>query len=171
MSTLIRTRRALAASALVVPALLLTACGGDEEAAEKTAEKLIEGAASGDVDVDIDEDGEKVEIETDEGTISVGKGLPDDFPEEITVLEGEVVSSSSMAGQGWTAAVKRDGDPEAERDAAVEALGGGFTQVSEMNTAEMSMVILENDTYNVSISAVDDGETTLVQYIVSPKTS
>ena len=60
-------------------ALIGAACGGDT-----IAEKILENEIGGDVDINIDGDGDtpEINIETDEGSISIGGGsVPDELTE------------------------------------------------------------------------------------------
>ena len=77
-------------------ALLVAACGGSDQIAEEAVEQAIGGNA----EVEITEDGDDVtiNIESDEGSISIGTGaeLPDEL--EIPVPDGGDVLSSVVAG-------------------------------------------------------------------------
>ena len=104
-----RRRHTMTAVALV--ALLgagTVACGGDDsanEAGDELAEQLAEAGAGVD-DVEIDSESGEVDIETEDGSVSIGSDLPDDFPEDIPLPEDyELISSmggSSDGEQGWT---------------------------------------------------------------------
>src|SRR5690349_1717268 len=101
--------RAAVVAAMVVATSLVAGCGGgspSENAGEKIAEEAMESAGGGDVDVDIDDD--QVTIEGEEGTIKVGTGdVPDSFPDELTIAEGEVISSVDTP-EGAMVSVKVD---------------------------------------------------------------
>ncbi|SEB74560.1 hypothetical protein SAMN04489844_0972 [Nocardioides exalbidus] len=130
----IALRRAAGAVILVAVAGLVTACGGDdasEKAGEKLGEKLAEQAMedSGGGDVDVDVDGEDVTIESEEGTIAVGSGeVPDSFPSELSIPDGEVVSSVDTP-QGSLVTLDVE-DPAGAFDEAVADLeANGWTRV------------------------------------------
>jgi hypothetical protein len=91
--------RAMRLSAVVIVALALVAasCGSAEDkVAEQIAEGLIEASSDENVDVDISGEGDDmtVNLETDEGSLSLGSGaeMPDGL--EIPVPDGGDVTAS-----------------------------------------------------------------------------
>lgn len=63
---------------LAVVALVATACGA---ATEELTEQLIEQSGGGNADVDVDLDSGQVNVQTEDGSFSVGGGeIPDGFP-------------------------------------------------------------------------------------------
>lgn len=149
-----------------VAASTLAACGGGEEAAERAAEKAAEDSSGGDVDVEID--GDEVEIETDEGTMSVGQDLPEGFPEEIPLVEGEIVSGASVEGKGWTVSVQTDFATAKEAVAAArDELGGGWTASGEMDNPSMSLVGLAKGAYQLSLMSTAGDGGAIVLYTVA----
>lgn len=159
--------RALAALA-VVPALALAGCSSDEPA-EKAVEEAVEDAAGGSADVDIDDD--SIKIETDEGEVSVGQDLPDDFPSDVALVDGEVVSAMSMAGKGWTVSVQTDQSMEDLSEVADDArarLGDDYDVATTMENDTMSGYVLQGDTYLVTVSASQGEGGALVSYTVAP---
>ncbi len=165
----IRTRRA-AAALVLVPALALTgACGGgDEEAAERIAENALEDANGGDADVDID--GDEVTIETDEGTMSMGQDLPSDFPSDVTLLEGEILTAMSLTGTGWTVLMTIDGNPADVAEEAKAALGDAYTVDGEFKAQDVVNYSLKGPEYTITVSTTlgTDGEGTALSYNVAP---
>lgn len=92
---MIRPVRAVGA-ALLVAALVSSAagCGADEKAAEKAAEEMLS-----DKNKKVDIDGDKVTVEDDEGnSMKYGEGVevPDDFPKEIPLPQGDYKVNSVM---------------------------------------------------------------------------
>jgi len=57
---------------IAVLLLILTACGS---AAEELAERAIENETGGDVELDLDSDGGSVNIESDDGSLTIGGGV------------------------------------------------------------------------------------------------
>lgn len=178
MLPLPRTPRTLLAPAAGLLLLLgTTACGADQladRAAESAVERAAEAAASEGVDVDIDTDGGGVTVETSEGTFTSGMGsLPQGFPEEIPVAEGEIFSgaSSTMEGQqGWVVSVSVDQAPDeaiAEAGAALEA--AGFTVGDNSMAMEgLTYVQYVSSDWDLILGATDDGEGgTLLSYTVT----
>ncbi|MFV9671868.1 MAG: hypothetical protein ACNYZH_01480 [Acidimicrobiia bacterium] len=98
---------------IAVFSLLAAACGSaSDTAAEKLAEELIEASSDGDVSVDVSGDGDDVtiEMETEEGSISIGIGteLPDEL--DIPVPDGGEVMTSFVSDDGIMATLSYDGD-------------------------------------------------------------
>lgn len=164
--------RLLAAGVLVAVPLTLTACG---EAAERAAEEGIERAAEQDgqdVEVDLDEDG-GVKVEGSDGTFEVGEdvALPDDFPAEVPLLDGQLISASSTpaesGSEGWYLLMTVDGAPDdVFADASGELEGGGFTSDAEPLGGVGSW---SNADWTVTITAADgDSGATNIQYVVAP---
>ena len=77
-------------------ASLLVGCGAAaEKAAEKATEQAIEEQTGGNVDIDTSGDG-SVDIETEDGSMSLGTGeIPDEWPEEIPLPDDLVVQSGT----------------------------------------------------------------------------
>lgn len=92
---MIRPLRAVGATLLV--AALLSGCGADDKLSEKAVEKALskDGAQ-------VDIDGDRVTVEDEDGNVSsIGEGsqVPDDFPEEVPLPEGDF-KISSVFSQG-----------------------------------------------------------------------
>lgn len=86
---------------VAVFALLVAACSSaSDKAAEELAERLIEAGADGDVDIDVSGDGEDatINVETEEGSLSIGTGS--DLPDALTipVPDGGNVTVSGTQG-------------------------------------------------------------------------
>lgn len=94
---MIRPLRVVGATLLV--AALLSGCGAEEKMAEKTTEKILSQDGS-----DVDIDGEKVTVKDKDGNaMSFGEGveLPDDFPADIPLPQGDYkISSVISQGEG-----------------------------------------------------------------------
>lgn len=113
-----RSSRTVPFAVAIVAAFASVSCGAAaEKASEKATEQMIESQTGGDVDVDTDGEG-KVDIETEDGSLSFGTGeLPEDWPEDITVPKGiEILSSTAMdASDGRLTAITATSDrPPAE---------------------------------------------------------
>jgi hypothetical protein len=161
------TRRTLAAAAAaVVLPFALSACGETaEQAAEEAIEKQAEEGGNGDVEVDLDDDG--VKIEGEDGSFQSGTGeLPEDFPEEIEVIDGEVATASSDSGTFYVIITTDKSEDEAYDDATGLLTDDGFTQDGEelANTGAFN-----NDSWTVAVSVTpwEDG-VAAVQYSVVP---
>jgi hypothetical protein len=102
MAKALRILALVALAALVVSTA--TGCcpllnDASDEAAERTAEEIIEGATGG--EVDIEDDGGSVTIETEEGAVTIeggeGTDLPEDWPSDMPVYDGTITGSSSFS--------------------------------------------------------------------------
>ena len=131
-------RRGVGAVVLVAATGLVGGCGGDsagdkvgDNVGEEIAEQAIEDSGGEDVDIDIDD--ESVTIEGEEGTVKVGTGdVPDAFPDELTIAEGEIISSVDTP-EGAMVSVTVDDALAAFDDAVADFEANGWTkdQVSE----------------------------------------
>ncbi|RYB94513.1 hypothetical protein EUA93_09255 [Nocardioides oleivorans] len=146
----IAVRRAAGAVVLVAVAGLVSACGGDdasEKAGQELGEKLAEQAMedSGSEDVDVDVDGEDVTIESDDGTISVGSGeIPESFPSDLTVPEGEVVSSVDTP-DGSSVTLDVDDAVAAFDEAVADLEANGWTRDTTTETGETRLAVFSKD--------------------------
>jgi hypothetical protein len=129
----------------------LTGCFGNP------IEQIIEGATGGDVDLG-------------------GASVPDGFPGEVPLIQGEVVFGASIGndeGRVWNVTIKVAGAGAIE-DIVAQLEGAGFTSTEGFggSTAEGGTAILENASYGVLVVVSQDGENGFVaNYTVTEKTS
>lgn len=94
---------ALAAGLLIAAPLTLTGCS--------MVEGIIETQTGGDIDLG-------------------GSSVPDDFPAEVPLAEGEIVNGSAISADGgervWNVLINV-GDPSAPESIAAQLEGAGFT--------------------------------------------
>jgi hypothetical protein len=154
-------RRALvvtAAAALsLTTSLALTGCFGNpldqltdkiaEGSAQQGAEKLIEGMTGGDLDIDL------------------GGELPDDFPSEVPLIDGKVITSTAMTiddGRSWMVNLSvKDGKAAAE-EARAALTSAGFEETVWSDLGEMKSGNFSNGTYSVSLAVfLDETEPTI----------
>ena len=99
-----------------------------------------------------------MKIETDEGSLSVGQGLPEDFPsDEVPLPEGEVLSGMSMSGEGWSVSLAVDGaagDVVSQVSAMLES--AGYKTEATTQTGAMTILTATNATYAVTAAVMDD---------------
>lgn len=160
-----RFRRALAVPIALMAIASVTSCSSDK-AAENRAEDAIEDASGGDADVDID--GEKVEITTSEGTVTMGKGeLPDGFPDDIPVIDGEIMMSMGAADQGYQVTMEVD-DPQAAFDeASAELEDAGFSKESDAEMAGATTASFQRADQTVILSAGGADDMATLSYTVA----
>lgn len=118
----------------VAGGVTLVGCG---QMAESATEKLIEGAAGGDVNVDVEGDG--VTVEGENGGFAVGGdlSLPENWPADIPAYGGgslvmvSVDSASGGATAVWSTEESVD-DAAASMRSAVEGAGYAIESDSQM---------------------------------------
>jgi len=85
--------------------IIVGGCG--KKSQEKTIEKAIESKTGKDADVDISD--KKIEIETDEGKMSMSTGdgakIPSDFPKDIYIPDGVKVEMAIQTEKGYSIAL------------------------------------------------------------------
>ena len=137
-------------AAIAALALATSACSA-EDVAESAAEKAMEQAGGG--DVDIDSDGGTISMSSSEGTVQMGSGgsLPDAFPDDMPLPEGdyEVVSSFSQEGGDGIelqAALQVEASVDELADYFEQALPDSGWEI--VDTREQSMEDLTSVTYS-----------------------
>src|SRR5690554_2570093 len=124
----------IAASVLVAPAL--SGCSMNP------IESAIEGATGGNVDIG-------------------GTSIPDDFPSEVPLIDGEVVGAFGVGtapDKVWTVTVKV---PEASAADTIKAdlEGAGFTAaVDDAAIGGLSGGMYSNENYGVLVVVAEDGD-------------
>jgi len=162
-------RHAAGGVVLVAAVGLLGGCGGDsagdragDEIGEELAEQAIEDSGGEDVDVDID--GDEVTIEGEDGTVKVGTGdVPDGFPGELTIVDGDVVSSVDTP-DGAMVTVAVDDAVDAFDEAVADLEANGWTREQLTEAGETRMGVFSKDEQQVMVMA--DGTTGQVTYTV-----
>lgn len=136
-----------------------------EKAAEKATEKAIESGSDGKADVDLN-DGE-MNIETDDGSFSMGAGgeIPDSWPEDVPMPpDAEVVSVMEMGSDDSEATINLSVTTDMPSDDVVAFYKDGldgWTQAgtfsSNSEDGGMTSVQYERDEQtSLGITALDD---------------
>ena len=172
-------RSITAAAPILATVLLLTSCG--DSASENLAEQLAENAVGGDVDIDVDEDGGSMHVESSEGSmdLSFGDELPDGFPSNLTVVDGQILSGTRVeqAEEGtilYSVMIQVDRTDvdalvaevrQSVTDAGFEIT---FEQESTIGEQRIVMTQFEGDGFmgSANVLETEDGEVT-VQYVIS----
>ena len=140
------TRAAIAVAIAGLTASLLTGCFGNPgDLVNQGVEEAIESATGGDV--------------------SLGE-LPEDFPESVPVIEGDVAggASGSNDAPGWTIVVtSTSADPMADATAALEA--AGFADDGNISGDGGGAAGFSNGEYSVLLI----GQGKSVSYTVTPQ--
>lgn len=161
-------RRAAGTLVLVVATALVAGCGGDsgsdtaaDEAGEKLAEQALEDAGE---DVDVDIDGDEVTIEGEDGTVKVGTGdVPDAFPDELSIVDGDVVSSVDTP-EGAMVTIATDDALAAFDEAVADLEANGWTKQQVTETGESRMAMYAKGDQSAMVMA--DGTTGQVTYTI-----
>jgi hypothetical protein len=100
---MLKTNRACTALFAATLVVATAACGGGSSS-DKAAEKIIENATGGSVQVD--KNGEKIKIETKEGTFESSTGssakVPNGFPSSIPLPKNLKLASAATLGKVFT---------------------------------------------------------------------
>lgn len=152
------TTRVSVAVAVVAGAFVLASCSpGDllDSAIEKGVEKGFEAATG--TDIEIDEDGGQISISGEDGDVTFGSGagLPDGFPDEIPLVDGEITGGMRISEgdtDGFMASVATSGSIGDVYDQATGLLeGAGFTEQSSADMGGMRTVVYEPNGAIVSL--------------------
>ncbi|TFC91025.1 MULTISPECIES: hypothetical protein [Cryobacterium] len=106
-----------------------------------------------------------VVTEASGGDVSLGGQLPDGWPADIPVIEGDLgfgAANSTDGGRGWVVTVTTDAaDPLSDATTVLEA--AGFS-ADTANIGDAGVAALTNETWSVVIAGTPEG----VLYTVSP---
>jgi hypothetical protein len=158
MSHVIRLRSLAGAVVLVAGLSLVAGCGDG-------------GATVSTKDGKVKVDGDKVTVETSEGTATIGKGLPDGFPkDDVPLLDEDVVSGvkGTPCGQfAWSVIMQTSRSVE---DVAAEVkkdfTAAGYTEGQGTAMGDVSVLQFTGDKYDVSVTAARTGGQVTVSYVV-----
>ncbi|MCM3656167.1 hypothetical protein M3147_02765 [Agromyces mediolanus] len=141
-----RLRLGVLAATAVFAATALTGCFANP--VEDLVNQGIEGAVE----------------EATGGDVSLGGELPADFPDDVPLVDGEIVFAAGTAGEGWLVTMtSSSADPVADAVAALEA--AGFAPDTTLSGADAGAAVYANATYLVLVAG--DGEN--VAYTVTAK--
>lgn len=113
-------------------------------------EELAEKAAEDGVDIQVDGD------------------LPQDFPDEVPLVDGKVQGATGTAGMEWAVFLDVD-DAESSINLAREKLmGAGFEEMTWENPHRETMILgmFSTDDYLVTVSTNPTEDAQVVQYVV-----
>lgn len=164
--------------------VLFISCGNEkaeEEAAEEMAENLVEGlfekATGGGIDIDINEDGEEVEMTIggeDGASITIkdgGKEIPENFPEDVYIVKGEIESAGSVnSGEGNLITVviyPEDSFKDVVTNIKKEMKTNGWTSAMNMNMGGEAMQMYTKDKNSATITINGKDDKVEVAYLVT----
>ncbi len=152
---------------VVVGVLLIGGCNMlARKAGEAMTEKMIEKATGGKAKVDM-KDG-SMTVTTDEGTVTTGGSVPDNWPKDVPVYAGATVQFSGTnmgdAGEGAMGLVMTTED-----DAAAVATfykdslkNGGWTLKNTMSAQGNTVMLFTKDSKNLSLAIAGSNGTTSI---------
>ena len=109
------------------------------------------------------------------GDVSLpGNSVPDDFPAEVPLIEGEVILGAGIGstdGKAWNVTIKVTGLDAADTIKA-ELEGAGFTSAPGASTGESSALLYTSDAYSVAVVVTKDtNDGFLANYTVTDVTA
>jgi len=161
-------RSALAIVTMLVVAFSVVGC---QQVAEKATEAAIEKSTG----VEVDQEGDEVTIKGEDGTeitASSDGQLPDGFPTDIPVYEGQI-TSSLKADKGWSVTIEAADDVETVFTWYKQELeASGWKIVSEMKVTDGGVLVAEKGDQSVQVTlgtSSSDAAKTSIALFVSTK--
>ena len=161
-----------------VVGMALSSClalAGCKKAGEKVAEKAIEaGLAKEGVNAKIDASGQKVTIQSKDGTAvySGGKSaaVPENFPKDVYVYDGASVMASIAVPDGFNL-VLETGDNADKVLGTIKSkmIGFGWKEEMTMNQGNSAMVGYKKEQRSVMVNISTDKKTTITLTVAAPK--
>ena len=145
---------------------------GKAEKILEDTKKALEDAASEGVDIDLDSEEGGISIETDDGSFTSGLGsLPDGFPDDVPVVEGEILSGASSQQDGTTAYLVSVMVEATAQEAMAEAISAledaGYSRTENSMSMDGLYIEMLTGPWEVTVGSTDDGEGgTMLQYTV-----
>jgi len=171
---------------VIISAALFTfvmSCNNDEKAAEEAAENLIENivknVSDADIDIDVDinqeEENGEITISGEDGTeISIkneGSEIPENFPEDIYLIKGEIESAVSMnAGESDIVTIvifSEDNYKDIVSDITKGMESNNWAIVLNMNIGKEAMRQYTKDDNSVTITINGKEEKVEITYIAT----
>lgn len=145
-------------SVLATLAVVLTGCGKaavTQQATEKALENAIEKESGGQAKVDISNDSYKVE--TKDGNVEIGQNvkLPEGFPGDVYVIDGNIISAfSEPTKENYTVSIQVDKSLSEMMEIYQEKLkDDGWQITGNMAFGDSSTVIAEKGDRTATVMA------------------
>ncbi len=147
---------------LLSAAVILTGCG--RRLTDKALERAIEQETGGAADVDFN--GDNWTATTDQGSVAVGAnvGLPADFPTDVYVPDGQVITAvSDLQQNGVSATIQTTmSSSDVIEKYKSELVRQGWTITTTANYGGTMMIGAQKDQRTLAVSAMGgDGLTTV----------
>ncbi|SEE82736.1 hypothetical protein [Ruania alba] len=99
-------------------------------------------------------------MDSEDGSFSVGDDLPESFPADIPLIDGDILSASAMqsdGASGWAVQIQATGEGAFERaQQALRAAGFGESEESfSMSSGDLEMVGLDNGRWQVLLASIE----------------
>lgn len=149
---------------LVAIGFLFSGC--TKKVAEKTTEKIIEKNVGSEANVDLKND--QLTIETEQGVYQAGEqvSLPDGFPDDVYVIDGNIVAAMAMAEeQGYSVSVvtnKSVSEVKSEYEEKLKAADWNINLRMDYGESATLSATKANRTVSVSATASSDGTTVTI---------
>jgi hypothetical protein len=164
MRTTMTVGMAVAAAGLVA---LAGGCGkkASEKTAEKMAEMALQAQTGGKADVQID--GEKMTIQSKDGSMNFSAGgdasIPEDFPEDVYVDRGAKVLMSMRNPGGYVLNLQTSEAVDGVVQSYRREMGGqGWTEEADMNMGGQRMLMFKKEDRRASVTVARQGDITQV---------
>ena len=155
-----RSIRPLAVAAAVA-ALSLTAagCGGDSVT-----------IPTGEGNIQVDKDGDTFKVETKDGTVESGSKLPDNFPDDVPLVDGDLISAAAISASGddgFVVSLECDASAaEVSAQATEQFTAAGYKEVTRMSAGTSSILGFESARWTIALS-ISESEPATASYTVA----
>ena len=162
-------KKYLGLGVLILTMFVFSGCG--HSLVENKLENDLEKQLGGNAEVNVDENG--YSIETEGGSMQAGENvsLPEDFPADVYVIEGKILSSfseSTMGSQVVQIATNKSLD-EVKELYMEKLVEKGWTSVSNFSQPDAVSLSFQKDGVNLTISASEeDGQMVVTIMLANP---
>ena len=147
-------KRTVLAVGILALIFVVSGCG-QKSLLENKIEKELEKSLGGNAQVNLGDNSMK--IETEQGSIQVGgnASLPKDFPTDIYVIDGEIISAmKNVMGVGYQVAIKTNTSVKDVKELYEKKMKeAGWTIVSSMDLGTASVVSASKGKRQLTVSA------------------
>ncbi|MFA6391537.1 MAG: hypothetical protein WCW66_02115 [Patescibacteria group bacterium] len=91
---------------MLLAVAVVAGAGCAKKVSENTAENAIEKSVGGDADVDIDDDSARINVNGSSMAWGENVSLPDNFPSDVYVTEGDLKSAMETADEAFSVTVE-----------------------------------------------------------------
>lgn len=159
-------RLALLPATAVLGVALLAGCSGDDGDGDKadSSDSSDSGSAGG-ADPSEVPTGDLDDLEE----LGFDDELPDGFPDDVPLVEGEVQVGAEQTGV-YTAALQHDGTPQEAYDEAAGLLeADGYEETTSQDLGEVLIGSFTGDEWDVAVSVIEDpvGDRSVLSYSVT----